>query len=201
MWTAKNVFSRTDDTEWQEHDATVWHVQRHINNNGCYCWSLALPLSLSLYGVCLRYLPTSFHVHQLLICVLSSLVGLVWSLTRAPRWIPPHLPHPSNPQLTLQEWCPSPPFALLLDAVLIMVPVLLYLQVGVHSQNRNPKQTKKKNLWKTKEIIILSRKSTLNVFFIALLAFLSRRKKGRKILIMANCCSILQVSVHSRKRW
>ncbi len=142
--------------------------------------SLSLSLSLSLYGVCLRYLPTSFHVHQLLICVLSSLLGLVWSLTRAPRWIPPHLPHPSNPQLTLQEWvsvwCTPPPFALLLDAVLIMVPLLLYLQVGVHSQNRNQKQ---KNL-KNKRNYYCFKKVHTECFFYCITCISLQKEKRKK---------------------
>jgi hypothetical protein len=80
----------------------------------------------------------------------------------------------------------------------LLWPLLLYLQVGVHSQNRNPK--KRKLPLKNKRNCYCFKKVHLECFFTALLAFLSRRKKGRKLLIMANCCSILQVSVHSQNR-
>jgi hypothetical protein len=64
--------------------------------------------------------------------------------------------------------------------------LLLYLQVGVHSLKTG---TPKKTLTlKNKRNYYCFKKVHPECFFTALLAFLSRRKKGRKMLIMANCC-------------
>jgi hypothetical protein len=130
-------------------------------------WLLLVVMgSCFLYGVYLRYVTTSIHVHQLLICVLCSLGLLLFSLDLfealhmplclGPRPSPaPPLQPPTN--FAGVSECHAPLFALLLDEVLIVAIAALFASRCTFSKQKN-------------------------------------------ILIMANGCSILQVSVHSQNR-
>jgi hypothetical protein len=112
-------------------------------------------------------------------------------------WIPPHLPHASNPQLTLLKWasvmpplCPFVGCGSYYGHCCYICKSVYILKTG----------TQKKNSEKQKKNLLFQESPPWMFFYLHLLAFLSRRKKGRKILIMANCCSVLQVSVHSQNR-
>jgi hypothetical protein len=66
-------------------------------------------------------------------------------------------------------------------------------------KTRNQKK-KKKNSEKQKKLLLFQESPPWMFLYCITCISLQKEKKEEKILIMANCCSILQVSVHFQKR-
>jgi hypothetical protein len=131
--------------------------RHHINNNGCYCWSWSLPFSMECTKDTYPHLSVSIKCSFVFSCSLVSLWTCLKPYTCLLCLGPAlHLPHPCNPLTNFAgvSECdaPSLPFCWMR---FLLWPLLLYLQVGVHSQNRNPKKKKKKtNSEKQKKLLL-----------------------------------------------
>ncbi len=148
--------------------------RHHINNNGCYCWSWSLPFSMECTKDTYPHLSVSIKCSFVFSCSLwTCLKPYTCPLCLGPAL---HLPHPCNLQLTLQEWvsvtpplCPFVGCGSYYGHCCSICKSVYILKTGT------PK--KENYLWKTKEIVIVSRKSTLNVFLLHYLHFSPEGKK------------------------